>query len=271
MVETQVLIHFITQVNYLIDEAVSIGKGANCIISLVHHFLSHHNFGECRIVLHADNCSGQNKNRFFMQYFAWRVLAGLNTSIEISFMLVGHTKFAPDWCFGLLKQRFRRTKVGCLADLEKVVNTSAEVNHAQLVGKEDGTVLVPQYDWAAYFAPYYKRQAFKGIKSLRHLTFSQGTPGSVMVREYTDSQENQISILAKDHLHWAPSSSDLPPEMKPPGLSRERKEYLYSKIREYCPPECQDIVCPNPNPTIMLPTTPLTQPTQPPPQKRQRT
>ena len=59
---------------------------------------------------HADNCSGQNKNRFVMQYLAWRVMTGLNKRIEISFMMVGHTKFAPDWCFGLLKQRFRRTK-----------------------------------------------------------------------------------------------------------------------------------------------------------------
>ena len=47
-----------------------------------------------------------------MQYLTWRVLTGLNKRIEISFMLVGHTKFAPDWCFGLVKQRFRRTRVG---------------------------------------------------------------------------------------------------------------------------------------------------------------
>ena len=47
-------------------------------------------------------------NRFVMQYLAWRVMSGLNESIEISFLLVGHTKFAPDWCFGLLKQRLRR-------------------------------------------------------------------------------------------------------------------------------------------------------------------
>ena len=39
-------------------------------ISLLHHYLSHHNFGETSITLHADNCSGQNKNRFMMQYLA---------------------------------------------------------------------------------------------------------------------------------------------------------------------------------------------------------
>ena len=37
-----------------------------------------------------------------MQYLAWRVFAGLHKSITISFLIVGHTKFAPDWAFGLL-------------------------------------------------------------------------------------------------------------------------------------------------------------------------
>ena len=86
-----------TQVNYLIDEGCNIGKGGNCIISLLHHFLAHHNLGETSLTFHADNCSGQNKNRFVMQYLAWRVMTGLNQRIEISFMMVGHTKFAPDY------------------------------------------------------------------------------------------------------------------------------------------------------------------------------
>ena len=55
-------------------------------------------------------------------------------------MMVGHTKFAPDWCFGLVKQKFRRTKVGCLNDIVKVVEESAAVNFAQLVGNEDVSV-----------------------------------------------------------------------------------------------------------------------------------
>ena len=108
------LISLYTQVNYLIDEGMNIGKGGNCIISLLHHFLATHNLGEGNLCIHANNCSGQNKNRFVMQYLAWRVLDG---RIEISFLIVGHTKFAPDWCFGLLKQAYRRTKVGCLDDI----------------------------------------------------------------------------------------------------------------------------------------------------------
>ena len=103
-------------------------------------------------------------------------------------MLVGHTKFAPDWCFGLLKQTFRRTKVGCLADIVNVVNSSAVVNYAQLVGKEDGTVIVPQYDWAEYFSAFYRRHGLAGIKALHHLKFSHTSPGVAMGRELTDGR-----------------------------------------------------------------------------------
>ena len=68
---------FYLQVNYLIDEASNTGNGGNTIISLLHHFLTTHSLGETSVHFHADNCCGQNKNRFLMSYFMWRVLVGL--------------------------------------------------------------------------------------------------------------------------------------------------------------------------------------------------
>ena len=50
------------QINYLIDKAVDIGKGANTVVSLIHHFFDTHSLGEKHVHLHADNCVGQNKN-----------------------------------------------------------------------------------------------------------------------------------------------------------------------------------------------------------------
>ena len=55
------------QVNYLIDEASDTGKGANTVVTLLHHFLGHHSLGECELALHADNCTGQNKNNTVLQ------------------------------------------------------------------------------------------------------------------------------------------------------------------------------------------------------------
>lgn len=57
--------------NYLIDEADSVGKGVNVIISLVHNYLEIHGMKEKHLMLYADNCVGQNKNNAFIQYIAW--------------------------------------------------------------------------------------------------------------------------------------------------------------------------------------------------------
>ena len=66
------------QVTYLIDEEENPGKGADCVISLVHHYLEHHGAGEKNVYLHADNCVGQNKNNATIQYLMWRVITGHN-------------------------------------------------------------------------------------------------------------------------------------------------------------------------------------------------
>ena len=55
------------QINYLIDEAVDVGKGANTVVSLLHHFFQTHGLGEHHVHLHADNCVGQNKNNTMLQ------------------------------------------------------------------------------------------------------------------------------------------------------------------------------------------------------------
>ena len=72
------------QVNYLIDEAAAVGKGANATISYVHHFFSCHGLGETDVHLHADNCAGQNKNNYLLWYLAWRIATELHQSIKYS-------------------------------------------------------------------------------------------------------------------------------------------------------------------------------------------
>ena len=113
-----------SQVNYLIDEARSCGKGANSIVSMVQHYLENSTHGEANILLHADNCVGQNKNNTMIGYLAWRVSTGLNESCEVCFMIPGHTKFSPGRFFGMNKQKYRHTKVDSLAQIAEVVNSS---------------------------------------------------------------------------------------------------------------------------------------------------
>ena len=181
------------QINYLIDEAVDMGKGSNAIVSMLHHFFAHHGLGEERVHLHADNCGGQNKNATMVQYLLWRVMTGQHKEITLSFMIPGRTKFSPDWCFGLLKKKYRRTKVGGLTDLVGVVNESATVNVAQPTGREDGSALVTTYDWQEYFKTFCTK--VPGIKKLHHLRFDSVHPGCILVKEKAGSTEVKRSIL----------------------------------------------------------------------------
>ena len=79
--------------------------------------LAHHR----RLKLHADNCTGQNKNRFVMHYLAWRVMVGLNDSIDYHFMVVGHTKNHCDAYFGLIKREMKKQDVWTPKDMMAVV------------------------------------------------------------------------------------------------------------------------------------------------------
>ena len=63
------------QINYLIDEAVDTGKGSNSVISYLHHYFTFYSMGAIHLSLHADNCSGQNKNNIMLQV---RVVAWYN-------------------------------------------------------------------------------------------------------------------------------------------------------------------------------------------------
>ena len=76
-------------------------------------------------MLHSDNCVGQNKNNMVMQYLMWRIIAGLNDTVELSFMLVGHTKFAPDRFFGLFKRLYRKSVINTIEDVALTVRRSS--------------------------------------------------------------------------------------------------------------------------------------------------
>ena len=107
-------------------------------------------------------------------------------------MITGHTKFSHDWCFGLLKKRYRHTKVGELTDLIDVVNQSPVVNVAQPTGSADGQVVVPTYDWLEFFTPYLK---VTGIKKLHHLRFESASTGCIFVKERAGSEEVKRCFL----------------------------------------------------------------------------
>ena len=232
----------ITQVSYLIDEAQSCGKGANTIISMVHHYLENYTHGEESIALHADNCVGQNKNNAMVWYLAWRVKVGLNKSCELNFMLVGHTRFSPDRFFGLIKRKYRRTRVSSLKEIVEVVESSTTClkNLVYVIGEENSSMPFQYYDWATFLGNYFIQ--IPQITSYQHFRVSKDHPYTVFVRHFANKEETTISIL-KENINI---SMALPSILQPSGLSFERQQYLFEHIRPFCEEKYRDITCPDP-------------------------
>ena len=163
----------------------------------------------------------------------WRGLNRRHKNITYSFLIVGHTKFSPDTYFGLIKQRYRKTFVGCLEDVATVVSQSSVVNEVQLVGMDNGTSIVPMFDWVKFLDPLTRR--IKGTKKFQHFRFSSDHPGKVFARVTHDGPETTFTLIRRnceDQL-----KRGFPDIIPPPRLSPERQQYLYEKICKFCPEE----------------------------------
>ncbi len=183
------------QINYLIDESKLTGKGANETVSYLDHYFENHAKGYRSVHLHCDNCVGQNKNNCLMDYLCTRIIKGLNDNIECSFMMPYHTRFGPDWCFGLIKQKYRKSYISSISQIaDAVTNSTAKaINIPQhIADPTTGDTLVAVHEWKPYFEKYFRR--IPNITSYQHFRFSSENPGDVFVRKLPSSAEERIAL-----------------------------------------------------------------------------
>ena len=114
------------QVFFLIDEAMNIGKGANAIMSMLHYYFKHHGSGKALWISMLTIAQAKIKT---IHWF--NICSGGSWQSSTS---ISHSHFSF-----LVRER-----VSCLEDIVKTVKSST-VNVAQLVGTQDGQVIVPMY------------------------------------------------------------------------------------------------------------------------------
>ena len=109
---------------------------------------------------------------------------------------VGHVKFSPDWCYGLLKQQYRRTFISILQDVADIIATSSDINTAQLVGTQNhnGDIIVSTYDWATFLSSHFRKVTH--LKSYHHFTFATSHPGLVILK----------SLATQTAVPWLPDA-----------------------------------------------------------------
>jgi hypothetical protein len=236
------------QTNYLIDEADFIDKSSNTVISLLDHYFANYGLGEKHAYFTADNCVGQNKNNAILQYLVYRTLVGLHDKIRLSFMMVGHTKFAPDGYFGLIKYRYRRSNVYTYEQLADVIEGSSENGHnlCQRYRNEEGIPNFEYRDWSKWLLKYFKN--LPNITKYHHFKIDKKMRGVVITKETVDGPEEKHELLKAKFPFNNQKLPRLPRKLIPSGLSAERSWYLYEKIREHIPSVTdKDETCPLPS------------------------
>ena len=97
-----------------------------------------------------DNCGGQSKNHIVLRYALYLVEKRIYKSVELVFLVCGHTKNVCDRMFKELKQKFHHKNVYTMSQLITVLDYLTLV-HVIRAPRE------LHYDWDTYFDRLYKR------------------------------------------------------------------------------------------------------------------
>lgn len=235
------------QVCYTYDEREA-GKGPNEVISFLHHFLVKRKIQTPNIRIHADNCTGQNKNKYVLWYLMWLVATGRLSHIELKFMIKGHTHSIIDGGIGQTKKELRRSDVFCLEHWKNVINQSAGINRAEVVNGSN------VYDWKSGLSPFFK--PLKGISQFQHFILDNAKSGQIIVKHgFDDETPQQIQLIKSDTTENLKRFQNLPTYLKAVGFkggNLEKEKKIFENLRKYVKDEWKDELCPNPE-TFQIP------------------
>eukprot|EP00835_Amoeboradix_gromovi_P006005 NODE_636_length_5742_cov_0.129364.p1 type:complete len:572 gc:universal NODE_636_length_5742_cov_0.129364:942-2657(+) len=178
------------------------------------------------LILHADNCVGQNKNNTILKLLSWLCLLGKCNTIEFKFMMKGHTKFSPDSCFGHIKKKFARENVYTLNQLKSVVETSSVTNECKIF---------PGHRFKDYRSKLdLIFEDISGIAKYHVFVFNSEHPGVVYCKKLVnDANVIEFETLIEDDL----SQNDylfVPDPLEPSELT-ERKKRDINRVLRYIP------------------------------------
>ncbi|CAG8500507.1 12472_t:CDS:1 [Gigaspora rosea] len=157
-------------------------------------------------------------------------------------MIPGHTKFICDSFFGQIKKVYRNHKSNVISDIEKTINNSSKGNKAILCNNGLGWAW---HDFSLLFNNHFKN--FPNLKQYYHFRFSSLPTdiGKVYASTKSSGPEISFQILCENNFDINTTLKTIPIKL----LTKERKNYLYTKIRQHVDDPYKDVYCANPEKT----------------------
>jgi len=147
---------------YVFDERVGPKNTDHTISYLSNFFLKLPDWVR-RIHLFLDNTSSTNKNCYLMASASELIQQGKLSFFRVSFLIAGHTKFAPDLLFSKIAQSYNKNDVFTTQELAEIISQYASVTI------DDGKIVC---DWRSSMEKYSK---LPGIRSLHDFVFTRNT------------------------------------------------------------------------------------------------
>lgn len=229
------------QMNYLIDES-HCAKGSNEVMSMISHFLSSLSREKrTHLVFNADNCVGQNKNNTMVKFFLWQCLMGYSQTIEVKFMIKGHTHFGPDSNFSYIKKRYRRSNAFSVEHLKTIIRASSTTNNVEILNHTNF------FDFKTGLKSYFND--LPRITDYHYFLFKTNIPGVISVKKHLNDPWTEHLLLKKSlNVSDLRSKNVFSPRLLvAPEIAHEKQISLYEKVRKYVPDEFKDVLCPKPS------------------------
>ena len=158
-------------------------KGINSLASMLLHNILQRHLDKKVLYLMADNCAGQNKNRYMIWWLSYMSLVCPNVErIFLKFLVAGHTKNFCDVCFGMCKRSIKGQDVFSPAALQAFYASSAKCNRVARISD------VVWYDWKGFLGQFYSGKI--PMVSVQHeFEFRRSNPGVVFYKKYADSPQ----------------------------------------------------------------------------------
>jgi hypothetical protein len=203
--------------------SVILFRRENSVISMIYHYFTHHIPYGNHLVLYCDNCPGQNKNQTMLAFLAYMVkIKKYFASVELNFMISGHTKFTPDGNFGNIKKFIKSHNCYSVLDLvgeSGMIRESSQNNYE--ISYSDPHSMESNFDW--YDWKSFLKQKFYPCTGIQewHTVRIEEHGNDIQVANHVGDVFNSYHIM-KENIDLP----EFPGKVQPDGLAEDRIKYL---------------------------------------------